>query len=632
MSEKGGRYFREARFFFLGDRVIAQSHVPEARALLGYLRDMHALGGPPIQVKYTTLPDGTEIKAVMMNGQYQAQILSVGKGGGVEDGYEVWVRPFGDYDYDWLVTDDPNSVYGVITRQETPRHYSNRMWQSGKDIHCVIGGGDDSRYFGSAGSQISVDGKIVYEGANIVGTAMFAGKRVVVTAALTYPGYEQAVFTVAVEGYTYTTPALSSVTYGYLRADNTKRFSQNTVIFNSSGSEGSCVLGDTSVLTFHLSLDAGNVLCTHTITEIPGTDATVAVARIPTGIIGNIQTESGCTKTTAYKDDYTLTTGRQYTVAFACDYSPDDVLVFGLLRYDNTYRFTVTSDLEDAFSYSSCLSGATAYSRTKSGVEVQTKYESISAAGSPGIDCTIVSTLHGDMTRLREGDETVTQNGYVGGYVAQITRYMLGVINAIDLRYGFVLTRGPEPLLVSKTAALVSDNGDGTGTVQVTTVSEKQDIQFNAHFIGGVDATANIADELGGTATEPPVPADGLPYNLGGSCAACGWSSTVDNTNPATMGPSDPAVPVRTVARPRLFFVDQLPGYVRSYGFVYPGKGEEWSQALAFFSPDTGPLIVHSVHRGGGQDVTAQFNAGARVGSNPTTNHFGVIHTKKENI
>lgn len=76
MPEKGGRYFQEARFFFLGDKPVAQSHVPEARAMLGYLRDMQALGGPPIQVKYATLQDGTKIKATMMNGQYQAIIES----------------------------------------------------------------------------------------------------------------------------------------------------------------------------------------------------------------------------------------------------------------------------------------------------------------------------------------------------------------------------------------------------------------------------------------------------------------------------------------------------------------------------------------------------------------------------
>lgn len=75
-DERGGRYFREARFFLAGDKVAAQSHILEARSLMGYMRDMQALGGPPIQVKYATLQDGTQIKATMMNGQYQAEIIS----------------------------------------------------------------------------------------------------------------------------------------------------------------------------------------------------------------------------------------------------------------------------------------------------------------------------------------------------------------------------------------------------------------------------------------------------------------------------------------------------------------------------------------------------------------------------
>ena len=75
-DERGGRYFREARFFLAGDKVAAQSHILEARSLMGYMRDMHSLGGPPIQVQYATLQDGTQIKAVMMNGQYQAEIVS----------------------------------------------------------------------------------------------------------------------------------------------------------------------------------------------------------------------------------------------------------------------------------------------------------------------------------------------------------------------------------------------------------------------------------------------------------------------------------------------------------------------------------------------------------------------------
>jgi hypothetical protein len=77
-DERGGKYFREARFFLAGDKVVATSHVHEARMLMGYMRDQLALGGPPIQVQYATLGDGTIIRATMMNGQYQAQIESPG--------------------------------------------------------------------------------------------------------------------------------------------------------------------------------------------------------------------------------------------------------------------------------------------------------------------------------------------------------------------------------------------------------------------------------------------------------------------------------------------------------------------------------------------------------------------------
>ena len=75
-DERGGRYFREARFFLAGDKVVAQSHILEARSLMGYMRDQLALGGPAIQVQYATLQDGTKIKATMMNGQYQAVIIA----------------------------------------------------------------------------------------------------------------------------------------------------------------------------------------------------------------------------------------------------------------------------------------------------------------------------------------------------------------------------------------------------------------------------------------------------------------------------------------------------------------------------------------------------------------------------
>lgn len=75
-APKGGRYFGPARFFLAGDRVLAQRHISEARMLLGYMRDQHALGGPAFQVQHLTLTDGTTIRGVMNNGLYQAEVIA----------------------------------------------------------------------------------------------------------------------------------------------------------------------------------------------------------------------------------------------------------------------------------------------------------------------------------------------------------------------------------------------------------------------------------------------------------------------------------------------------------------------------------------------------------------------------
>ncbi len=75
-DERGGKYLREARFFLDGDHALAGSYAGAARILMGQMRDSLSFGGPPIQVRYATMQDGTQIRAVMSNGQYQAQIIS----------------------------------------------------------------------------------------------------------------------------------------------------------------------------------------------------------------------------------------------------------------------------------------------------------------------------------------------------------------------------------------------------------------------------------------------------------------------------------------------------------------------------------------------------------------------------
>ena len=633
-DERGGRYFREARFFLAGDKAAAQSHIGEARVLMGYMRDQLALGGPPIQVRYATLQDGTQIKATMMNGQYQAQIIS--PGGGVQkttDGYEIWVRPYASPDYDWKVIGDPDSLYGVVTERQDRRHYSNRMWQSpDKSIHCVIGGGDDSKYFGLPGNQISVDGVIVHTGSGIVGTAIFAGKRVIATSSLSYNSgskYETVTFTVTVDGYSYTTPALSAITYGYLQEGGARRFSQKTVLFNSSGSEGSCVLGDTSVLTFTLTIVDGVVSCSHTITEIPGTDATVAVERAPTGTTGTVTTYAGCSKTVAYVDNYTVHTGQAYVVAFACDYSEDGALVYGLLRYDNRYSFSTASSYSETWTWTACGGPIGTQSFTTSGNRVTSVYQDQYNLTQPGVDCVVVSTLHGDLTRLRRGLETnLNSNGRYGPIVEEGTAHTLDTVAAIDLRHGFVITDGVPPLHYIRTT-LITDNGDMSGTSQRTTVySGRTQYTYTAQVNVGVPVMVDL-----GVATPswsvPELPVNiSLPYNgVSITCAPCEGYSTSSNITPVVMAPSDPAVPVRTIVRPRIFVPDMLvPTDKVSYGFVYPGESG-WSQALAFFQVDDGTPAVYSLHMGGYQDVTDKFIPDTQPPGDPTTKHFGVIHT-----
>ena len=102
-APKGGRYFGPARFFLAGDRVLAQRHISEARMLLGYMRDQHALGGPAFQVQHLTLTDGTTIRGVMNNGLFQAEVIGMPVRGGRRMRTPillVFLRPGGTTVYD----------------------------------------------------------------------------------------------------------------------------------------------------------------------------------------------------------------------------------------------------------------------------------------------------------------------------------------------------------------------------------------------------------------------------------------------------------------------------------------------------------------------------------------------------
>jgi len=369
-DELGGRYFREARFFLAGDRVVATSHVHEARMLMGYMRDQLALGGPPIQVQYATLSDGTTIRATMMNGQYQAQIVSIPVpkpelGGSA---YEIWVRPSWGAEYDWVVvTDEGCNPY---TERRDPILYSNRLWQApDQSIYCVIGGHDQDKYFGTAGDTVAKDGVSVgYYGAGVVGVAEFLGRLVVVTVAnvtnSASPARDQQIYTVYVDGVeqlvtstidayvdggysTYIDPVFPS--YGVKR-----HFSQTTVVFNADGSEGASVLGNASVIKFSLIDTLGVTDVTYVIEAIPSAQATYHEYTY-------IQTDSEIT----CKDDYVPLTplhmtlvydetrvysyGKSYEVALSCDYA----LVAGI----ETLVYCMMHDAGDEYGYTTSKIG-----------------------------------------------------------------------------------------------------------------------------------------------------------------------------------------------------------------------------------------------------------------------------------
>jgi hypothetical protein len=152
-GERGGKYFREARFFLGGDRVAAALHIGEARQLLGYLRDRHAIGGPPVLVQYATLSDGTTIKAVMMNGQYQAEIVTPVKGGVCEERCRVIPR-FISYRAFPIGASTPEEYYlddtcGFDSRSLPPDvKYSGLDWHGTDGTLIQVRSQDGSRYFG----------------------------------------------------------------------------------------------------------------------------------------------------------------------------------------------------------------------------------------------------------------------------------------------------------------------------------------------------------------------------------------------------------------------------------------------------------------------------------------------------
>lgn len=648
-DERGGRYFREARFFLGGDKVAAQSHILEARSLLGYLRDQLALGGPPIAVKYATLSDGTLIKATMANGHYQAEIVAPARAsGGEQVTYEVYVRPEWGAVYDWLVTKDPSVSHSVVTTRTDPVKYSNRMWQAGDgSLLAVIGGNDSSRYFGVGGDTIALDGVVVLTGgANIVGAATYKGKLVYVTVASAYAGgVETAQYTVHIGAtYTYTTPVISADPLGYLTPAGDKRLSQQTVIFNSDCTEGACVLGDYTVLKFAITSDTyGAPVCTHTIATIPGTNPTVTPAGTASGYQSVSDVFSGYTRTTMYSNHYTLTSGDSYTTAFACDYivvGGVDTLVYGLLVFTDGKQYTEATDQTEVRTWSECVSGNPPATYTPSGTSTVTTFGSDSLGVYPGIDVQVTSTLHGSLCHLLQGVgsyQVFTPSG--GSLQSSATRvftsYTLGVIHSLDLRYGYIARVATVPSIVDVSTSTAWDSTNTIGTPTTTTTTTTYSVPnetYMSSFIGGVPVQHNIPTT---PSTAVTVAVDG---NISGGFSYCGpavTSSSYTNT-PVTAPDPSPPVATITIPRPTLFahdVVPTIPPEHYSYGFMYPTGGGlgDWVQALTFFTPPSNPAIVYSMFSAGNADVSSKFVDGVNpVAGRTTTKHFGVIRRKRQ--
>lgn len=359
-GERGGRYFREARFFLAGDRTVAGSHILEARSLLGYMRDQHALGGPPIQVQHTTLSDGTVIRATMMNGQFQAQIVSPFSPSKQPKGatYNIWVHPVWGNTYDWLVVDEDGCA--ITTEKRVPTLYSNRMWQApDRSIYCIVGGRDQDKYFGIAGSDITKDGVLLASyGDNVVGVAEFMGRLVVVQQVPVVnglsPARDQKKYKVFVDGVekletvvidAYVDGGYSVLADLFFPASGViRRFSQTTVMFNQAGSEGAGVLGNAAVIKFSLADNAGDTVVTYAIEAIPDAQATYHKYRYiqidaENTCVDNFPSGPGVV-TRTYNEQRRYKLDQTYTVALACDYAVLDgveTLVYCLLDDSGDY-------------------------------------------------------------------------------------------------------------------------------------------------------------------------------------------------------------------------------------------------------------------------------------------------------
>lgn len=659
-DERGGRYFREARFFLAGDTVAAQSHILEARSLMGYMRDQLALGGPPIQVQYATLQDGTQIKATMMNGQYQAQIVSphpkaVISGGG----YEVWVRPLwspvaftssGPYapeDYDWLVT--PASGCSATAEHMTPRLYSNRMWQApDKSIYCIVGGYDKSKYTGAAGSVISRDGEVVDTDSGIVGVGVFRGQLVKVTHALSTPNIsgidrDQVVYTVSVGGVVkLVTPTIDAyVDGGYGRGGSDYGFSQNIVVFNSDASEGSCVLGNAARLVFSLTVDVvGEVGVTHEVVAIPGADYTYVTVDGYVYTVQNTCTIVNSIKTVSITNIVDQSdAGTRYTIALACDYVLDDAgieqVVYLLLDVVDVIFLRQSHEIyESGQGEIVCgFFGCEATNVVGSVYEHQHSYDGDCATlrfSTGEVVYKFVGSYYtaNDSLQVQNRADSTSETHYGGGTIS---------IVACDIKHKFIaLTDNSRHYYTSATTVVDGLSGGGSGgdgtTTTVSTVYP--DPVYPAvyplctMFIAGFAVAPQTLKLEYGDVPSTTTVATATSWDGFGMTNNC--TGMYDNVPYTVEDSRTYADPVRTdsVARMAniLLYEETVVPAQRSCGIVVPTDKDAWDSAIVFVCVPDAPAEVHSVcATGASSDVTSQFVDPALSDSEPTTKHFGII-------
>lgn len=621
-DERGGRYFREARFFLAGNKVVAQSHILEARSLMGYMRDMHALGGPAVQVQYATLQDGTQIKATMMNGRYQAEIVSPslpGKKYTLPGG--IWVRPhasaagfaasgpYAEEDYDWLVSVDGE----VSVTHGSPQMYSNRMWvdNSTGEIYCVVGGKDRDKYIGELGSVISRDGLVIYTAPNLAGVAVFRGKLVVVmretlTAGVS-PSRERVQYTVLVAGQAVlTTPVLDALADGgFLYSTADYRFSQHIVVFNSTGAEGSCVLGNTKRLVFTLEDTEEGAQCTYAVVTIPGTHATC------TTVSGELVLDSGCggafwvPQATIYGSREVLDGFREYTVAALCDYSalPDtaDQVVYLLLDHADGQR--------NFYDGSGGNFGGSSSVKVASGC---------TARFSTG------ETIH---TFGLAYDELNTFSYAVQNYWNEY-RFVSGAdtrILSVDLKYRFSFVLDADGVItntITSTIAPAAMPGFNDQTVNTVTWTYEsmpsppavQKYTAVLHPSGG-SVTKDVRDER--------IVVTNQQLYLGNEDPPTGTCVPLDPLIVIDTRTTSAPVATNTLVRPRVLAYDDAisSNDYASSGFVV-SRPEKADVALVFLSSGWADPVSYLLTAEGGVDVTAAFDPFSPDA--PITRHFGI--------